>query len=255
MPCCAVGRPFLVEGEARTAGLVPRADWLCENLTPAVEELSLGDRQALARYWQESALMEHASIAAFSRFVLDLLSLGAPPVLVEQATRAMLDETAHAKACFALAGAYSGEACGPSELTVSGSMDRRTLRDIVQSTVLEGCIGETVAALEAAEALEHASDPAVRRALAQIAEDELRHAALAYRFVRWAIERYGASVQSDVEAAFSAAIAEHAALAPAASDVGGLAAHGLLSPAHRYELRGQVLRDLVAPLVPSLLAA
>jgi hypothetical protein len=39
----------------------------------------------LAKHWTEVALMAHASIAAFARFSLDALSLGAPPELLDAA--------------------------------------------------------------------------------------------------------------------------------------------------------------------------
>jgi hypothetical protein len=253
-PCCAVGRPFLVAGEARLATLESRADWLACEPTPELAELDTAQREALARYWESSALMEHASIAAFSRFVLDLLSLGAPPELVDDATRAMLDESAHAKLCFGLASSFAATPLGPSALGVSGSLDQRDLTEIVATTVLEGCVGETLAALEAAEALAHASDPAVRSALGRIAEDELRHAALAYRFVRWAITRFGVSVQQVVEDTFRAAL--YASDAQQLSDsIPAVPSHGLLSAAHRHELRCRALNELIEPTLPSLLAA
>ena len=66
-----------------------------------------------------------------------------------------------------------------------------SFEEILINVIREGCIGETVAAVEAAEALEHAVDPMVRDALARIAKDELRHADLAWQFVRWALDRGG----------------------------------------------------------------
>lgn len=104
----ACGRPFLVSGVERRAKARQGLGWAepgapdCGGLAPEV-------RRALAAHWTEIALMEHASIAAFSRFVLELLSLGAPADLVRDAGRAMSDEIAHAEACFALASAYAGD--------------------------------------------------------------------------------------------------------------------------------------------------
>lgn len=251
LPCCAVGRPFLVGGEARLAAAERRRDWAAA-LSPELAQLSATEREALHAYWQQSALMEHASIAAFSRFALDLLSLGAPPELIEAASRAMLDESEHAKACFALAGAFGGTSIGPSTLAIDGSLDSRDLAQIVTTTVLEGCVGETVAALEAAEALEHATDPAVRAALTRIARDELEHAALAYRFIAWARSRFGAEVDDLARTAIELAFGQTPAFEPADAAV---PSHGLLGAAHRAELRARVLSDLVTPSVQSLLAA
>jgi hypothetical protein len=133
--------------------------------------------------------MEHASIAAFARFSLQLLALGAPSQLIEDCTRALADETAHAKLCFRLASAYTGRALGPGPLDVADSLGATTLAEIVDLVIAEGCFGETRAALEALEAAELAADPVIRAAYERIAGDEQRHAELAFRFVRWALER------------------------------------------------------------------
>jgi hypothetical protein len=251
--CSGVGRPFLVAGRARTAQLASRQDWHCAEVAPDVSDLSPQARAALARHWHDAALMEHASIAAFARFVLDLMSLGAPPELVEAATRAMLDESRHTQACFGLANAFAGASFGPSPLSVQGSLDQRSLREIVITTVREGCIGETVAAMEAAEALAHASDPAVRSTLARITEDELSHAALAFRFVRWAIAHFGEEVRKIVDQTFEAELN----LEPALADASELAvpSHGLLTAAQRAQVRSRALAELVAPTLPLLIAA
>ena len=59
----------------------------------------------LAEEWIENARSEHASVPAFSRLSLTLMSLGAPARLVEGAHRAALEEIEHARLAFALAGA------------------------------------------------------------------------------------------------------------------------------------------------------
>lgn len=251
--CSSVGRPFLVAGRARTARLESREDWHCAEVAPDVSALSLQARAALARYWHDAALMEHASIAAFARFVLDLMSLGAPPELVEAATRAMLDESGHTQACFGLANAFAGASFGPSPLSVQGSLDQRSLREIVITTVREGCIGETVAAMEAAEALAHASDPAVRSTLARITEDELSHAALAFRFVRWAIAHFGEEVRQIADQTFEAELSAGPARVEASEPA--VPSHGLLTAAQRAQVRSRALAELVAPTLPLLMAA
>ena len=50
------------------------------------------ERSRLGRAWNEMGLAEHASVAAFSRFVLHLMGLGAPPDLLLDAIQAMKDE-------------------------------------------------------------------------------------------------------------------------------------------------------------------
>ncbi|MFZ5897429.1 MAG: hypothetical protein ACOY0T_40625 [Myxococcota bacterium] len=70
-------------------------------------------RNALSDEWARAACFEHASIASFNRFSLELLALGAPGDLVERANRAALDEVRHARLCFALASVYAGDDFGP----------------------------------------------------------------------------------------------------------------------------------------------
>jgi len=55
--------------------------------------------------------------------------------------------------------------------------------------LLEGCIGEGAAALEAADEALGEVDPEIRSVLERIAEDEQRHAELGWRCVQWALAR------------------------------------------------------------------
>ncbi|MET0791881.1 MAG: ferritin-like domain-containing protein, partial [Polyangiaceae bacterium] len=199
---CNEGRPFLVEGEQRLAPASARADWRELALLPRLSELDAALGAHLAEQWTRIALMEHASIAAFARFSLQLLSLGAPADLIELTTAAMADETKHAKACFALASQYAGAPVGPGRLAVERSLDEMSLEQIVLNTIREGCIGETVAAIEVREAAEHATEPALRALLLEISEDEARHAELAFRFVKWALAEGDATLERAVRREF-----------------------------------------------------
>ncbi len=86
----ACGRPFLVAGEARRAPAVERADWLA-HATSERMTIDLRTQRALSFAWLDDARLEHASIASFARFTLDLLALGAPADLVADAQRAATD--------------------------------------------------------------------------------------------------------------------------------------------------------------------
>jgi hypothetical protein len=99
----------------------------------------------------------------------------------------MQDETEHAKLAFGLASAYHGRRLGPSALDIDHSLGCESLRAVVENTLLEGCIGETFAALEAVEGLAMVRDPAVRAVLSKVAKDEQRHAELEWKFVLWAL--------------------------------------------------------------------
>lgn len=254
---CAIGRPFLIEGEARLAPTACRADWSSE-VKPDLASLSKGALSSLARRWTEIALMEHASVAAFARFALELLSLGAPPELVQATQAAMADETSHARDAFALASAYAGRPIGPGLLAIDGSLGSRTPLEIVRTAILEGCIGETVAAIEAREALSTATDPAVRAVLTRVTADEARHAELAWRFVQWVLREGPAELRvasartllDSVKAELVAADGQRTVAEP--EDPAALRAHGVLDADTRREIRRRALREVILPCARAL---
>lgn len=149
------------------------------------------DRVRLGRAWLEMGLGEHASVAAFARFVLHLLSLGAPPALLRDAIRAMDDEVQHARLCFGIAKRFTGESAGPGPIDISHVNDGRDEpRSIMEAAILEGCFAETISARYAQVAHERAEDQPIRAALGRIAEDEARHADLSWRFVIWMLDKF-----------------------------------------------------------------
>jgi hypothetical protein len=91
------------------------------------------------------------------------------------------------------------------------------LRESVLSAVVEGCIGETLAAARANAALEGARDQATRTVLAKIAEDEARHAELGYRYVAWALTREP-SLASDIQELVAREAALRAKIGPVPID-------------------------------------
>ncbi|WP_437308432.1 ferritin-like domain-containing protein [Sorangium sp. So ce388] len=249
------GRPFTVEGVARVAGVCARDDWRAE-LSPCTRDLAPETRRALAAAWLADASFEHASIASFARFALELLAVGAPARLVRGAQKAMADEIRHAELCFALAEAYSGAAVGPSALPVEGGLDRIDLAAIAEAAVREGCVGETMASLIARAAEEGAGDPAVRAALAEIATDEAVHAGLSWQFVAWAIAEGGDSVHTAVTCAFeeeAARVLAVGACAGAPSDP-VMRHHGRLSPLESQAVRREAMSAVILPCARSLLA-
>ena len=252
---CYIGRPFLVEGAQRVAPMTARADWSEFALLPKFAKLDAALAARLAEEWTSVGLMEHASIAAFARFTLQLLSLGAPASLIERATNAMLDETKHAQACFAVASGYAGAPLGPGRLAVERSLDESSLEEIVLNTIREGCVGETVAAIEAHEAAENASDPALRELLLMISADETRHAQLAYQFVKWALVLGGPQLERVVRHEFTRFGAEMPLVRGAATDTDGdLLRHGIVPPAMRQAIRRQAIAQVILPCSRELFA-
>jgi hypothetical protein len=186
--CC--GRPLLHDGRAIVAPVVRHGTWPETMTAVDVATMSPRERRRLGEDWLRSARLEHASIASFARFTLELLRYGAPPDLVADAQRAALDEVRHAELCFALASAYLGEPLGPGPLDLAEAAHlAESIGDFAEAVAREGCIGETLSAVDAAARRADATDPAVREALAIIEADESRHAVLAWRTLRWLLER------------------------------------------------------------------
>jgi hypothetical protein len=255
------GRPFVVEEQMRTApvGATAGQAWQDAGATPPrTGDLTSEQRASLAAAWTRDGLFEHASIASFGRFALELLAVGAPSDLLERAHRAAIDEVHHARLCLALASAYAGATVAPASFPFDGRVEvDSSLASVAARAAREGCIGETLAAVQAAEQLARAEDPAVRAVLAVIAEDEARHAELAWRTVAWAVRTGGEEVRLAVAAVF----AEISEPAPAITSAGeaeamsaALRAHGRLSEAEVQATVARALLDIVLPSARALLA-
>lgn len=259
---CGVGRPFLVEGRPRAAAARAGSDpaepgsWSAGGAAPRLDGLGPAEREALAAAWARDGMLEHASVAAFSRFSLELLAAGAPADLVEAAHRAALDEVRHARLCLSLAAEYAGAPVEPGLLPCGDAVQLAGgLPALAAAAAREGCVGETVAAILAAEQLARAKDPAVRRALLVIAEDEARHAELSFRAVAWALRVGGEAVRVAVAEAFAEAEREGMAAGGVEADPRGLlGAHGRLDAAAARAAAERALREVVLPSARALLA-
>jgi hypothetical protein len=138
-------------------------------------------------WWSACGAAEHASIAEFARLTLVLLALGAPSDLVRDAQRAAIDEIDHARVCFTLASRYAGHAVGPGVLAVArGTLDS-SLRALAENTLRDGCYGETAGAL-VLRSVARESDPETAPIVDRMADDEERHANLAWRILRFCME-------------------------------------------------------------------
>lgn len=247
----ACGRPLYVNGRMRVAPSVTRSDW-GPRLRPRLEGIDAQTREALALAWLADAAAEHASVASFARFALQLMAVGAPAELLVETQRAIADEIEHARLCYALASAYAGDDLGPDRLPLEGVLPSTIdLTALAVSTIHEGCRGETLAALQAHVASGRTTDPVVRAVLRRIAIDEEQHAALAWRFVAWALHRGGdLGVRRAIEQAFAAPAVRVSTREAEGPD---LSPHGRLPPAELASLHMRAESNLVRPLAQALL--
>ena len=271
------GRPLFAGDRQLLAELRPGASLCC----PAAEVAAPSDwpdarldepvRAALARAWLEDARMEHAAISAFARAGLELRAMGAPTQLLAAVAAAAADEVEHARRCFGLAARFAGRSFEPIELPrlparVHGPEPAAWVRLAVDSFV-EGCVGESIAALIAWRGCQRCVDPASAATLEQIAGDEGRHAALAWRTVAWVLDVTELDTRAAVAAALhrQARVMTEAALATrepspaerglAAAQAKQLAAFGRLDARAQQQARRDAWRDLILPTLDACLVS
>ena len=169
----------------------------------------------LARYFEEAAHLEAASVDAFERLARELRSHAAPEPLIQAAQRAARDEVRHARAMSRLARRYGGVARSPGR----GPQHIRPLAEIAEENAVEGCVRETYGALVAWVQAACAQDPKVRKTLRVIAAEETQHAALAWEVAQWVTDKLTALERMQVHKKAQRAVAQlnlDAAIEPAA---------------------------------------
>lgn len=240
--CGTPGRPLLVDARARLAPARRRDDW-------GVAIALLPDA-ALARYWARIAALEHASVASFARFAIQLLTLGAPPELVRQTQQAALDEVRHAQLAYGLASAYGGAPVGPGQLELGGVAVRCSWREVVAALIEEACVNETLSTAEALAALDSTTVPEVREVLAIIVADEQRHAQLAWRCLAWLLD-----AAEPADRRWALALLQHM-IASLRVRAGGLdrPAHGVLGGVRRAAVHRQAIAEVLVPVARALAA-
>jgi hypothetical protein len=262
LSCSVEGRPLCV-GTDRT----PRVAALRTAEATLPTEAFAGLRrpqdpamiERLRDRWLASARYEHASVAAFARVSLQLLSLGAPAELLRATQQAATDEVRHAQLCLGLAAAYGGgPPCEAGPLRIDGCMSSgMDLEAALREAILEGALGEGTAALEALEGARACVDPVVRDVLSSIAEDEQRHALLAYQTVKWALHAEPLRAREVIRECLR--VGQRCAPKPAtelgALDDDAARGDGLISSNRRAWLRHEVWHEVVAPILAAMLQA
>ncbi len=184
-----VGRPLRVGAELVTAVASAREEWCAD----------LAGVEADAELWTRIGQLEHSSVATFARVTLELLALGAPPELVRDTQRAGLDEVEHARLAFGVARAAGGGDVGPGAFALPATVEPDFV-SFALATFHEGCVEETTGAVVAREMAARETQPVLGAVLARIAEDEERHAELAWRTLAWALDAGGDDVRRALQA-------------------------------------------------------
>lgn len=194
------------------------------------------DADCVGRYFAENARLEAASVTAFRLLRSELALHGAPRSLLRWVERSARDEIRHTKVVRRLAQRYGGRAQGYSVR----AMPQRSLEAMALENATEGCVRETFGALLGRWQAKMAQDPAVRRAMARIARDETRHAALSWQVANWLWPRLDAAAQARVRAAQVAAITQLRHELGTAQDAQLQAVAGLPTPPQALALMDQL---------------
>ncbi len=201
----------------------------------------------MIEHFSHWALGEHASIASFARFTLQLLALGAPSHLLQASIAAADDERRHAQLGFSFLRALGVE-LAPGPIAIAGALEQSSLEQVFRMVVRESILGETFSALEALHVVPWIKDPLFQRELGRLAEEEARHAELGFVFAAWAIKQRPAlaSVLEQELARF---------IEPEIRACTGQREWGVLSSEERLALREMTWREVVRPLCQQLCVA
>lgn len=140
--------------------------------------------EGLGGWLAAAAHLEVASVGAFAELVAQLRRWGAPEALVERCREARRDEVRHARVLGRLARRHGARTPRAERTTAADG-----ILDVALHNAREGCAGETWAAVLAVWQGAHAADSELRAAFASIAEDEIRHAQLAWDLHAWFMTR------------------------------------------------------------------
>jgi hypothetical protein len=238
------GRPLMVADSVTQASPSQSPTWLAGPPLKALGlNLSQDRRSTVANFWVQAALAEHASVASFARASLELMTVAAPAALLRDYHSAALDEINHATLCFRAAVAFGSKEMSPGALP-SVPLRQPCLEEIAYNTFKEGCVIETMAAVEASIAAKKIDDPTLRRHAHRIADDEMRHSELAWRTLDWALENVPHSSIERISASLPA-IREEALTGYETSE--GLETYGILDGATRQHIAEHVWDTVIRP--------
>lgn len=211
--CCyrwfehCLGRALIAGDKMLVTEVCDRADWVDDGAAMLASDLAksfdAGERRAQTARYARMAASEHAAIASFLVASLELMDLGAPPSLLDAHRAAAEDEIRHARIAYGLASGFGARMVGPGRSQVGPRPASATFAQAIRSTYLAGCIAETLGAESVREKAR--SNDRLAPILHAIADDEERHAELAWRTAAWLL------VEGGVDAAASLISAAHLA--------------------------------------------
>jgi hypothetical protein len=193
-----------------------------------------------------------------------MMSFGAPADLLLETQEAAADEVRHARRALEIASALSGIQLTFGELPVEALNLNVTRAQLIEGLIREACFSETLGVGEVIEAARLCAEPQIRAHLLEVAEDESRHANLAWRSLSWLIESAPAServaLTDLVTDVFSSLITmftqerERQSTSDLEMEIKALNGVGILSPAQAFEARLRTYQEVILPCLNQLWA-
>ncbi|MEQ1571747.1 MAG: ferritin-like domain-containing protein, partial [Myxococcota bacterium] len=160
-------------------------------------------------------------------------------------------EVRHARLAFDVVSAWGDGPARPGGLPLDGALGAVERSAWLVETIRGGCVAETISAMHVAEMARRVRDPDLAQALRAVADDEARHAELAWAAVRWCV-RDDPSLASVAQATFDALT--EPPLPPQDPDADRLAAHGVLSARDQAAIAAHVLDRVIRPCAALVVA-
>jgi len=238
---CVYGRPLMQAGQAKVAGYQEGQGWKCE--VELKDQYSKWQKQQAGEFYLQCALFEHASIASFHQFGLELMRFAAPRDLLLATQEAILDEIRHAQLAFGLASSLLEKNVAPTSLSmqIEGS---ESLQEFALKTLKEGAVGESIAVVLAATQRCYAKEAAICDFLDQVIIDESKHAELAWETLRWCLKQDSSLAEVLLDATKIEMVEDFLA-----HDMASLHVLGILS---REEHERAVIHGFEQVVIPSL---
>jgi heat shock protein HslJ len=184
------GRPVMVKGKESVGKLreADDSDWCNFPISNelVIELETMENKNKLLEQWQEGSVHEHSSIASFAQLIMDLTAHGSPAHILEDATKAMADETKHTRMALSLVKAITGKSHTIDPLHLEPKI--RSVEQLKQDNRRDACINEAKSAkllLRQAEEYKAKGMPHLSAYIKEIADDELRHAQLGLKIADW----------------------------------------------------------------------
>jgi len=160
--------------------------------------------RSACQHYERAAAHEAAAVRAFRQLAFDLDELDAPTSLIADARLAARDEANHARWSLAVARSFDPRARLRLDDRSRAARRKVTAFELALENAGAGCVGELFGTWLQVFQARAATQSLVSATAQRIAQDEARHAALAFRLFDWLDQRLGVREREQVRRAMLA---------------------------------------------------